>query len=95
MNRPTDDQPRPTTHPGAAPRPALRRSARWCLALLTPALLGGCEAVDFTQRRRLSDPIMELGDDPAETHLHQKVTYSREGSAGGIGSSAGGGCGCF
>ena len=91
----SDDRPRPPNHASATSWPALRRSARWPLALLTPALLGGCEAVDFTQRRRLSDPIMELGDDPAETHLHQKVTYSREGSAGGIGSSAGGGCGCF
>ena len=91
----SSDLPRPPNHASATWWPALRRSARWSLALLTPALLGGCGAVDFTQRRRLSDPIMALGDDPAETHLYQKVMYSREGSAGGIGSSAGGGCGCY
>lgn len=57
--------------------------------------LGGCQTVDFTERRHLADPIMELGDGPAETHFTQKTRYSREGSAGGIGASAGGGCGCY
>jgi hypothetical protein len=55
----------------------------------------GCGSVDFTERRRLADPIMSLDEGPAETHLMQKTYYSREGSAGGIGSSAGGGCGCY
>ena len=63
-------------------------------ALCALALLG-CRQVDFTERRHLGDPIMELDDGPAETHFQQKVTYSREGSAGGIGASAGGGCGCY
>ncbi|MCA8923367.1 MAG: DUF4266 domain-containing protein [Planctomycetes bacterium] len=63
--------------------------------LIAGATLSGCKAVDFTEKRRLADPIMELGDGPSETHFQQKCFYSREGSAGGIGSSAGGGCGCY
>ena len=59
------------------------------------SLAGGCAATDFTERRRLADPVMQLDDSAAETHLHQKTYYSREGSAGGIGGSAGGGCGCY
>lgn len=55
----------------------------------------GCVATDFTERRRLADPIMALDDPASETHLQQKTYYSREGSAGGIGGSAGGGCGCY
>lgn len=57
--------------------------------------VSGCVATDFTERRRLTDPIMTLDDSAGETHFHQKVYYSREGSAGGIGGSAGGGCGCY
>jgi len=57
--------------------------------------LPGCATTDFTERRRLADPIMALEDPAAETHLQQKTSYSREGSVGGIGGSAGGGCGCY
>lgn len=79
----------------ALPRPSAR--ALPALVRLSPLwlLLCGCQAVDFTERRHLGDPIMALEDGPAETHLQQKTRYSREGSAGGIGGSAGGGCGCY
>lgn len=63
-----------------------------CVTLLG---LAGCQTVDFTEKRHLADPVMELGDGASETHFQQKCFYSREGSAGGIGSSAGGGCGCY
>lgn len=63
--------------------------------LVLACALAGCAATDFTERRRLADPIMALEDPAAETHLQQKTSYSREGSAGGIGGSAGGGCGCY
>lgn len=62
-------------------------------ALIAP--LTACQAVDFTEKRNLSDPIMEFGDGATETHFQQKTFYSREGSVGGIGASAGGGCGCY
>jgi hypothetical protein len=42
-----------------------------------------------------TDPAMELDDGATETHWFQKVHYSVEGSAGGIGTGAGGGCGCY
>lgn len=62
-----------------------------CLA----ALAGGCQNVAFYERRQLVDPVMAFDDDPTEMHFYQKCLYSREGSAGGIGTSAGGGCGCY
>ena len=46
-----------------------------------------------SQRERLGDTVMSLEENPAQTHFYQKVFYSMEGSAGGIGTSAGGGCG--
>ncbi|MBL7076379.1 MAG: DUF4266 domain-containing protein [Kiritimatiellae bacterium] len=55
----------------------------------------GCRSVAVYERARLQDPLMKYGESAAETHFYQKVYYSREGSVGGIGSSAGGGCGCY
>jgi len=37
---------------------------------------------------------MNLAEDKGEVNFYQKSYYSREGSAGGIGAIAGGGCGC-
>ncbi|MBL4847401.1 MAG: DUF4266 domain-containing protein [Planctomycetes bacterium] len=65
------------------------------LFLVSTPLLGGCQNVDFTEREHLGDPVLQFGESASETHFHQKVFYSREGSAGGIGSSGGGGCGCY
>lgn len=86
--------------PAPAPAPGRRtpRLARaLALGLLGTGLLGltSCQTVDFTEKRNLSDPVMQLDDGAGETHFYQKTYYSREGSAGGIGSSAGGGCGCY
>ena len=55
----------------------------------------GCPTVHFTEKKHLSDSIMLLDDGAGETHFMQKTFYSREGSAGGIGATAGGGCGCY
>ena len=73
------------------------RRSRWLALLLPLPLLGlcGCPSVDFTERRRLADPIMRFDEGPCEAHLYQKTYYSREASVGGFGSSAGGGCGCY
>ena len=70
----------------------LRSLLPWTVFVL---LAPGCQAVNFTEKRHLADPIMEMGGGAGETHFQQKVYYSREGSAGGIGASAGGGCGCY
>lgn len=55
----------------------------------------GCQTLEFHERGRLQDPVMAFDESRAEVHWAQKVRYSREGSVGGIGVSAGGGCGCF
>lgn len=79
-----------TTHDTS---PALRASRRMALALLGCAMLG-CENVEFYEKARLASPLMAFDDDSTRVHAMQKVFYSREASVGGIGSSAGGGCGC-
>jgi hypothetical protein len=73
------------------------RTLRTKIALLAFLVLplSACKAVDFTEKRHFADPIMDFDDGGGETHFLQKSFYSREGSAGGIGSSAGGGCGCY
>jgi len=69
-------------------------SARVALALLALAT-SACQTVEFYEKEAFSDPVMRLDEDPTLTHLRQKVYYSREGATGGIGDSAGGGCGCY
>ncbi|MGE0711515.1 MAG: DUF4266 domain-containing protein [Planctomycetota bacterium] len=77
-------------------RSRARRIAAALLAGVT--LLGaGCRQVDYTEKRELSSPLMQLDDDPTEAHFRRKATDSREASAGARdgGGSAGGGCGCY
>ena len=62
-----------------------------CLLLF----LSGCNTVEFYEKEHISAPLMDLAENPAEVHFQQKVFYSIEGAAGGIGTSAGGGCGCY
>ncbi|MFT7670259.1 MAG: hypothetical protein ACI8X5_002967 [Planctomycetota bacterium] len=54
-----------------------------------------CNTVEFYDTERLGDSVMNLDDGAMEAHFYQKVFYSMEGSAGGIGTTAGGGCGCY
>lgn len=63
--------------------------------VLAVLLAAGCGGVAFYEKRALADPVMDLDDGAAEAHFYRKVYYSREGSAGGIGTGAGGGCGCY
>ena len=65
--------------------------------LLCVAALGsfGCRGVEYHQKQRFSNAIMLFDPDGSEIHFLQKTYYSREGSAGGIGATAGGGCGCY
>ncbi len=64
-----------------------------CLALV--GLGSSCNTVEFYEKGKLGTPVMEMSQDPGRTHLDQKVIYSIEGAAGGIGAAAGGGCGCY
>jgi hypothetical protein len=73
---------------------SIRAGLLAALLAILPASVS-CRSVDFYERERLGDSVMSLDENPAETHFHQKVFYSMEGSAGGIGTSAGGGCGCY
>jgi len=63
--------------------------------LLAVLLTAGCGGVAFYEKQALADPVMSMDDGAAEAHFYGKVYYSREGSAGGIGTGAGGGCGCY
>jgi hypothetical protein len=71
---------------------------RWglvALILLVVIVLSACSQVPFYEKGLVQDPIMTLAEDPTEVHAYQKIYYSREGSVGGIGTGAGGGCGCY
>jgi starvation-inducible outer membrane lipoprotein len=64
------------------------------LALVLTVVLTGCAIVPQNRRGKLADPIMQLSDDATETYRKQKLYTTREGAAGGDGTTAGGGCGC-
>lgn len=70
------------------PRLALPFALVW---LLTGT---GCQTVPFYEKGALSSPLMAFDESSPDNHALQKVFYSREASTGGIGSKAGGGCGC-
>ena len=73
----------------------MTRGIGLCLLLLAALPTSGCGGVAFYEKRHLAEPVMDLDDGAAEAHFYRKVYYSREGSAGGFGSGAGGGCGCY
>ena len=81
------------THP--QPGPARRRAHRLLGGLLALSALAGCRTVDFYEKAAFSDPAMTMAESAAMGHWRQKVQYSDEGAAGGIGTAAGGGCGCY
>ena len=72
-----------------------RARARFAPLVLLLLAISGCSTVEYYEKERLSDPAMVFESDPSEVHFFQKCYYSREGSAGGIGDTAGGGCGCY
>ncbi len=86
--------PRTTAPLTATTRSHLLRSPLLLVGLALP-LLAGCASVPFYEKGQLQDPIMVLAPDVTEAHAYQKIYYSREGSVGGIGQGAGGGCGCY
>lgn len=65
--------------------------------LLLVVLLGalaGCAIVPQNRRAKLAEPTMAIHEDPLEAGQREKFHSTREGAAGGDGSTAGGGCGC-
>ena len=57
--------------------------------------LAGCNTVEFYEKEALSDPTMSFSEGPSAAHFMHKTLQSVEGAAGGLGGSAGGGCGCY
>lgn len=72
-----------------------RRRLAFGLVLSAAAALSGCNSTKYYERKHHNNPVMSLAEESTEVHFWQKCFYSREGSVGGIGTSAGGGCGCY
>ncbi len=66
---------------------------RRMLAIVAVLAMVGCTHVKAHQRATLSKRSMQFAPDPTEDELDLHMQQSREGAAGGYGSS-GGGCGC-
>jgi hypothetical protein len=64
------------------------------LVALVCASLTGCATVPQNRRALLADPMMGVSDEPLDAARRQKLYDTREGAAGGDGTTAGGGCGC-
>ncbi len=75
--------------------PRLHASPLRSLCLLA-IFLGGCRSeVAFYEKAAFADPVMDMSEEPLETHWFAKLYFSLEGSIGGIGTGGGGGCGCY
>lgn len=86
--------------PHTARAPAKRRSMapgalRGALLVASLALAPACRQLEYYEKESFTRWTMQLSERASEQHFHQKVHYSVEGSAGGIGTKAGGGCGCY
>lgn len=73
----------------------ISRTLALCATLAALSLSTGCKTVEFYEKGAFADPTMEFTESPAQLHWQQKVQYSDEGAAGGVGTAAGGGCGCY
>jgi len=71
----------------------LLRGRKRLAALLACGALAGCVHVRPRERETLAKRNMKFSPDPIEDELDLHMQESREGAAGGYGSS-GGGCGC-
>jgi hypothetical protein len=69
-------------------------TTRILVLALTTAVLTACATVPQNRRAHLADPMMGLRDEPLDAARRQKLYDTREGAAGGDGTTAGGGCGC-
>lgn len=62
--------------------------------VMLAAVLSGCATVPQNRRGALADPMTALEDEPLDAARRTKMYTSREGAAGGDGTTAGGGCSC-
>ena len=69
-------------------------TARFLTLALATATLAACATVPQNRRAHFADPMMGLRDEPLDAASRQKLYDTREGAAGGDGTTAGGGCGC-
>jgi hypothetical protein len=58
------------------------------------ATLSGCVTTHFHERERLVDRAALFDQDHFVLYLRDKIEAAREGSFGGFGGAAAGGCGC-
>jgi len=71
-----------------------RRIALGLICGLALAGAAGCATVQPIEREMLSDPMMQLDDDPREQSHEQHWIETLEASTGGYGGAAGG-CACY
>ncbi len=64
------------------------------VALCGLMLGGGCTGTQYYERERLQDPAMQFDTDAGFTFIRHKTEAAREGSFGGYGAAAAGGCAC-
>ena len=75
-------------------RPSSLRALLAVSAAVVP--LGACQSgVAFYEKAAFAEPVMDMSEQPMETHWYAKLYFSLEGSIGGIGTTGGGGCGCY
>jgi len=55
---------------------------------------GGCQGTQVHEREQLFNPVMEFDSDLGITFIRHKTEAAREGSFGGFGAAAAGGCAC-
>lgn len=67
-----------------------------CFAALALALIvaPGCARTHYYERELLVDRCMQLDADDVVVFIRNKIEGAREGSFGGFGDNAAGGCGC-
>lgn len=65
-------------------------------AILVAACLCACQSeVAFYEKAAFAETVMDMREEPMETHWYAKLHFSLEGSIGGFGTGGGGGCGCY
>lgn len=72
------------------------RHLAWFVAstLLVALLAQGCTPTRYYERRKLLDRAMVFDADLRLEYIRNKTEAAREGSFGGYGAAAVGGCGC-
>ncbi len=72
----------------------VRRLLLTALALLMVSHLAGCVGANYFERERLLDRAMAFDFDDSFVFIRHKTEAAREGSFGGFGAAAAGGCAC-